>query len=48
MHVVLGAGANSFSAIRLMMSRERVTTILAPDLLSALDPMPIEIIQTKG
>ncbi|XP_055920838.1 acetylcholine receptor-like protein cup-4 [Eupeodes corollae] len=45
--IVLGAGANSFSAIRLMMSRERVTTILAPDLLSALDPMPIEIIQTK-
>ncbi|XP_055837476.1 acetylcholine receptor-like protein cup-4 [Episyrphus balteatus] len=45
--IVLGAGGNTFSAIRSMMSRDRVSTILADDLLSVFDPMPVEIIQTN-
>ncbi|XP_005187051.2 uncharacterized protein LOC101893266 [Musca domestica] len=45
--IVIGAGRNSFSTIRLNMGRGRVATNQDPSILSMLDPTPIEVIQTK-
>lgn len=45
---VLGAGGNTFSAIRTAMGSKRVSTNQDPYLLSVYDPTPIEIVQTKG
>lgn len=47
-HLVIGAGRNSFSTIRTNMGRRRVATNQDANILSMLDPTPIEIIQTKG
>ncbi|XP_061401757.1 neuronal acetylcholine receptor subunit beta-4 [Musca vetustissima] len=46
--VVIGAGRNTFSTIRITMGRGRVATNQDPYILSMLDPTPIEIIQTKA
>ncbi|XP_073847024.1 neuronal acetylcholine receptor subunit NtR [Musca autumnalis] len=45
--IVIGAGRNTFSTIRTSMGRRRVATNQDPNILSMLDPTPIEIIQTK-
>ncbi|XP_017479014.1 PREDICTED: neuronal acetylcholine receptor subunit beta-4 [Rhagoletis zephyria] len=45
--VVIGAGQNSFSAIRSRMGSQRVSTSTEAQILSIYDPTPIEIIQTK-
>ncbi|XP_067633482.1 neuronal acetylcholine receptor subunit beta-4 [Eurosta solidaginis] len=45
--VVIGAGQNSFSTIRMHMGSQRISTNQDPNILSFLDPTPIEIIQTK-
>ncbi|XP_037822468.1 neuronal acetylcholine receptor subunit beta-4 [Lucilia sericata] len=45
--IVIGAGRNQFSTIRTSMGRRRVATNQEPNILSMLDPTPIEIIQTK-
>lgn len=45
---VIGAGSNTFSAIRTGKGINRVSTNQDPHLLSVYDPTPIEIVQTKG
>ncbi|XP_030372094.1 acetylcholine receptor subunit beta [Scaptodrosophila lebanonensis] len=45
--IVIGAGGNTFSAIRTSMGLRRVSTNQDQHLLSIYDPTPIEIIQTK-
>ncbi|ALC40474.1 maker5 [Drosophila busckii] len=45
--IVIGAGGNTFSAIRTSMGLRRVSTNQDPHLLSMYDPTPVEIIQTK-
>lgn len=45
---VIGAGRNTFSTIRTSMGRRRVATNQESNILSMLEPTPIEIIQTKG
>ncbi|XP_065367779.1 acetylcholine receptor subunit beta-type acr-3 [Calliphora vicina] len=45
--IVIGAGRNTFSTIRTSMGRRRVATNQESNILSMLDPTPIEIIQTK-
>lgn len=45
---VIGAGGNTFSAIRTGKGVNRVSTNQDMNLLSVYDPTPIEIVQTKG
>ncbi|XP_034109092.1 proton-gated ion channel subunit pbo-5 [Drosophila albomicans] len=45
--IVIGAGGNTFSAIRTSMGLRRVSTNQDPQLLSIYEPTPIEIVQTK-
>ncbi|KAH8299472.1 hypothetical protein KR044_001735, partial [Drosophila immigrans] len=45
--IVIGAGGNTFSAIRTNMGMRRVSTNQDPQLLSIYEPTPIEIVQTK-
>ncbi|CAD7012792.1 unnamed protein product [Ceratitis capitata] len=45
--VVIGAGKNSFSTIRIRMGSNRMSTSTEPGILAMYDPTPIEIIQTK-
>ncbi|EDW61103.1 neuronal acetylcholine receptor subunit alpha-4 [Drosophila virilis] len=45
--IVIGAGGNTFSAIRTSMGLRRVSTNQDPQLLSVYEPTPIEIVQTK-
>ncbi|XP_068146061.1 neuronal acetylcholine receptor subunit beta-3 [Drosophila tropicalis] len=45
--VVIGAGGNTFSAIRTMIGSHRVSTNQDHHLLSHYEPTPIEIVQTK-
>ena len=46
--LVIGAGRNSFSTIRTSMGRRRVASNQEGNILSMLEPVPIEIIQMKG
>lgn len=46
--LVIGAGRNKFSTIRTSIGRRRVATDMEANILSVLDPTPIEIVQTKG
>uniref|UniRef100_A0A1B0G7M4 Neurotransmitter-gated ion-channel ligand-binding domain-containing protein n=1 Tax=Glossina morsitans morsitans TaxID=37546 RepID=A0A1B0G7M4_GLOMM len=45
--LVIGAGRNKFSTIRTSIGRRRVATDMEANILSVLDPTPIEIVQTK-
>ncbi|XP_034475939.1 neuronal acetylcholine receptor subunit beta-4 [Drosophila innubila] len=45
--IVIGAGGNTFSAIRTSMGLRRVSTNQDSNLLSIYEPTPIEIVQTK-
>ncbi|KAM7342262.1 neuronal acetylcholine receptor subunit NtR [Cochliomyia hominivorax] len=45
--IVIGAGRNSFSTIRTSMGRRRAATNQEPNILSILEPTPIEVIQMK-
>lgn len=46
--VVIGAGGNTFSAIRTAMGMRRVSTNQDRNLLSVYEPTPIEIVQTQS
>ncbi|XP_016967744.1 uncharacterized protein LOC108036246 [Drosophila biarmipes] len=46
--IVIGAGANTFSAIRTSMGLRRVATSQEPNLVSLYEPTPIEIVQTQN
>ncbi|KAL7735388.1 hypothetical protein ACLKA6_003238 [Drosophila palustris] len=45
--IVIGAGGNTFSAIRTSMGLRRVSTNQDSQLLSIYEPTPIEVVQTK-
>ncbi|XP_039479747.1 neuronal acetylcholine receptor subunit beta-2 [Drosophila santomea] len=46
--IVIGAGGNTFSAIRNAMGLRRVATSQEPNLVSLYEPTPIEIVQTQN
>ncbi|XP_043643566.1 acetylcholine receptor subunit beta [Drosophila teissieri] len=46
--IVIGAGGNTFSAIRNAMGMRRVATSQEPNLVSPYEPTPIEIVQTQN
>ncbi|XP_017077032.2 acetylcholine receptor subunit beta isoform X1 [Drosophila eugracilis] len=46
--IVIGAGGNTFSAIRTVMGMLRVATSQEPNLVSLYEPTPIEIVQTQN
>ncbi|KAH8320848.1 hypothetical protein KR067_011352, partial [Drosophila pandora] len=46
--IVIGAGGNTFSAIRTAMGMRRVSTNQDRNLLSVYEPTPIEIVQTQN
>eukprot|EP00099_Drosophila_melanogaster_P024032 NP_651958.2 NtR, isoform A [Drosophila melanogaster] len=46
--IVIGAGGNTFSAIRNAMGMRRVATNQEPNLVSLYDPTPIEIVQNQN
>ncbi|EDV55558.1 acetylcholine receptor subunit beta-type acr-3 [Drosophila erecta] len=46
--IVIGAGGNTFSAIRNAMGMRRVATSQEANLVSVYDPTPIEIVQTQN